>query len=365
MLYLDIFDKDYLSRTPVTGISTPSDLNYLRRLYMFNKDSIEQYYLSRNFTVKNTHILSRFLEHLSPHFSYDSYRYLEYVDDKLKYLTKHFKFTSDIEKGIVHSSAPFFGNSGEEIILIEYSPFDVKQVVKNWRTEPCITIAQHPRNDLKLLLPLGNQDGSRGGLGVMAIDPLKLALKYREFMREQYNNSLNGGVVLNKNHFVIKHVLSTTVEDYTDHMLLNRIMDKHYGEQEVTPKFKHKFKIFEPNKQVDRYVDNTLDVITGRRLDFVNIMNNIQLVFKLNASDLLCLPELSATRQSKWALVVSRLKYMCFLYDVALDKERNKHFINDWKRLITRLEKDKAMLGEFSYDVAKELEEYIYKIKQM
>ena len=364
MLYLDIFDRGYLSQSPVTGISVPSDINYLRRLYTFNKDSIEQYYLDRSFTVKNTHILSRFLEHLSPHFSYDSYRYIEYVDDKVRYLAKHFKFTSDIEKGLVHPPY-FFGNEGEEIIMVEYEPFDVKDVVKNWRTAPCIKIVTQPRNDTKLLLPLGNDDGSRGGLSVISLDPLKLALKYREFMREQYKNTLEDGIVLNKNHFVMKYVLNTTVEDYTDHMLLNKVMDKFYNQDEMVPRFKHKFKIFEPNAQLDRYVDETLNVISERRLDFVNIMNNIQLIFSLTASDLLALPEMSGTRQSRWALIVSRLKYMCFIYDVSKDKERNKHFINDWKRLVQRLEQDKGLLGNFSSEVLREIEDYMYRIKQM
>lgn len=364
MLYLDIFDRQYLEQTPVTGVSIPSDINYMRRLYTFNRDSIETYYLDRTFAVKNTHILSRFLEHIAPHFSYDPYRYLEYVDDKVRYLVKHFKFTSDIEKGLVHPPH-FFGNEGEEIIMVEYEPFDVLRVVKNWETEPCIRIVSHPRNDTKLLLPLGTDDGSRRGLSIVSIDPLKLALKYREFMREQYKNMKNDGIVLNKNHFVIKHVLNTTVEDTVDHMLLNKVMDKFYGKEEIVPKYKHKFKLYEPTTQIERYVDETLDVITNRRLDYVNIMNNIHLIFSMNATDLLALPEMSGTRQSRWALIVSRLKYMCFLYDVSKDRERNKHFINDWKKLAQRLEQDKGMLGEFSVETLNEVNDYLYRIKQM
>ena len=102
MLELDIFNKSYIDRTPITGVVVPSDLNYLRRLYVFNKDSIQNYYQERNFSVKNTHILSRLLEHFPSYLQYDSYRYLEYASDKTKYLAKHLKFTSDLEKGVVH-----------------------------------------------------------------------------------------------------------------------------------------------------------------------------------------------------------------------------------------------------------------------
>lgn len=364
MLHFEIFDREYLKNTPVTGVTVPSDLNYLRRLYTFNRDSIENYYLDRNFVVKNTHILSRFLTHLAPHFTYEPLRYIEYVDNKLTYLAKHFKFTSDIEKGLVHPPH-FFGNEGEEVVMIEYEPFDVEKVIANWKTEPCLKIVTHPRNDTKLLLPLGNNDESRGGLAVIALDPLKLALKYREFLREQYFREARGENTYNKNHFVIKYVLSTTVEDSVDHMFFNKVMDRFYGREEVTPKFRHKFKLYEPTKQIDRYVDQTLNTITSKKLDFVNTMNNIQLIFKISSIDLLATPDLSGTRQSRWSLVVSRLAYMCFLYDVSKDKGVNKHVINDWKKLMKRMKRDRGMLGEFGYELSKELEDYIYKIENI
>lgn len=364
MMYLNVFERGHVERTPVTGVQIPNDINYLRRLFSYNKEAIEQYYLERSFSAKNTHILSRYLEHLSPFLGYDVYRYLQYADDKTTYLSKHFKFTSDIEKGIVHPPY-FFGNGGEELILTEYDTFDVKSFVFNWKLEPCLKIVLHPRNDTKLLLPLGNDNGCNGGLGVIVINPLKLALKYREFMREQTKAEMEGGIVLNKNHFLMRHVLNATLADIVDHTLLNKVMDRFYDREEVTPKFKHRFKIYEPTTQLNRYVDQTLDVITNKRLDFINLMHNIQLVFKLDASELLVLPELAGTRQSKWAMVSSRLEHMVFLYDVCKAKEMNKHHINDWKRLVERMERDTGMLGDYSYSTETKLKDLMYKVKQM
>lgn len=364
MLRLNIFDKEYVDKTPVSGVIVPSDTQYLRRLYMFNKDSIETYYLERSFSTKNTHILSRFLEHLPPFLNYDSYRYLEYFRGKVEYLGKHFNFTSDIEKGVVHPPY-FFGNGGEEIIFSDYTNFDVAEVVRNWKLEPCLTVLNHSRNDTKLLLPLGNDNGCRGGLASIVIDLAKLALKYREFMREQYLSEINGGTVLNKNHFVMRHVLNTTVGDLVDHSFLNKVMDRFYGREEVTPKFKHRFKIFEPTTQIDRFVDQILDTITSKNIDFVNTLHNIPLMFKLDASELLLLPEFSGTRQSQWAFVVSRLEHMCFLYDVAKNKDGNKQHINDWKNVVKRLERDSVIKDQFSYTTSSVIQEQMYKIKNM
>jgi len=364
MQYFDVFSSEYISQTPVTGIVRPSDLNYLRRLYTFNRDMIVKYYQERNFVVKNTHILSRLLEHFPTYIEYDSYRYLEISDNKTKYLAKHFKFTSEIEKGVVHPDH-FFGNGGEEIIIASHANFDIKQTELLWRQAKSIQILKHNRNDTRLLLPLGTDDESRSGLSSILINIPKLSLQYREFVKEQHTKSLEEGTLLNKNYFVIKYVLPNTIEDIVDHMFLNKVMDKFYGLEEVVPKYKHRFKLFEPTTQIDRYVDQTLDVITNKNLDFINIMHNIQLMFNIDASELLGIEDVSFTRQIRWSIIASRLQYMIFLYDVSKNKNMNKHHINDWKRLIQRTERDNIMSDMFSYEIEQDIKEKMYKIKNM
>lgn len=364
MSQLDIFNRSYIDCTPASGVVKPSDINYLRRLYTFNRDSIENYYQSRNFSVKNTNILSRLVGHFPVYLNYDSYRYLEFANDRTKYLAKHYKFTSDIEKGIVHPSY-FYGNDGEEIIISGYDTFDVESAAANWKTSKCVNTLKHPRNDLRLLLPLGNDDGSASGIDAVQINVPMLSIKYREFVREQVVNSANGGTVLTKNNFIIKYVLPTMMEDVIDHAFLNKVMDKFYGIEDQTPKFKHRFKLFEPTTQVTRYIEQTLDVITSKRLDFVNILHNLQLIFKIDASELLALSDFGYTRQLRWAILASRIDHMLFIYDVAKNKDMNRHYLNDWKRFCSRLERDGGLEFGFSSGITSELKEKIYRVSQM
>lgn len=364
MLYFDLFDRRYLDAAPKTGIVIPSDLNYLRRLYAFNLEQIQEYFLSRNFSVKNTHILSRFIEHFPLYLNYDEYQYLQYASDKGKYLAKHFKMTSDIEKGIVHSSH-FFNRDCDEILFASEESFDLSRLRSHWKTENVIKTLKHPRNDLKLLLPLGNEDDANVGLTVLQINIPKLAMKYRYFMKEQYLSSQTGGRVLNKNNFVIKYVLSAMMADVIDHTFLNRIMDRFYNVPYKEPEGKHRFKLYEPTTQVTRYVDNILDVITNKKVDFVNLLRNIPLMFSEDASELLALDDLGYTSQVKWALLSSRLDHMCFIYDIARAKDMNRNFINDFKNFVKRVGQDNLLNDKFSYEIEKEIKEKLYKVSQM
>jgi hypothetical protein len=357
MLYLELFNKEYVEKSPITGLVMPTDLNYLRRLYTFNNDSITSYYKDRNFAIKNTNILSRILEHFPYYQEYDSYRYVSYSMDKIKYLSKHFKFTSEIEKGVVHP-AHFFGNKGEELIIADFEQFDISELDKNWQMANSISFLRMHRNDSKLLLPSGKNDESKVGLSTILINIPKLALQYRNFLIQQSKNVLYDKPVYNKNHFVIKYVLSNTIKEIVDHMVLNRVMDRFYGNEIVSPKYKHKFKIFEPNTQLDRYVEQTIDVITNKKLDFINTLSNIHLMFKLNATELLTLPEILYTRNIKTMLFISRLDHIVFLYDIAEQSKSlgmNKHYLNDFSRLAKRTLRDNMFNGMFSYETEKDL----------
>lgn len=357
MIYLDIFDNGYINRTPQAGISQQRDIDYIRRLYIFNRDAIYDYYQGRNFSVKNTNIISRIIEHLPPHLGYDTHRYLEYVDSKLVYLAKHFKFTNDLEEGVLHPPY-FFGNDGEEILFAGYENFNVTEFVSSWKSAPCVFALHHHRNDNRFLLPLGSDDGNLGGLSSLYVDIPKLAVKWREFVRMQ----LGADIQLSKNHFVTKYVLNTCMDSVIDHTLLNKVMDRFYGRQVVEPAKKHRFKIFEPSTQVDRYVEDTIDMLQSKSLDFVAMLRHIKLVFHEDAAKLLVLPDFGATRQSKAALLSTRIDHMCFLIDIAKNKDLSRQHLNDWKRLCQRLQRDNRIDQFFSYETAQAFKEKLTKV---
>lgn len=341
----------------------PRDIEYLRRLYRLNQEAVQNYYLSRSFAVKNTHIISRLLEHIPVHLSYEDYRYLDSVSGKLTYLGRHFLFTSDIEAGAVHPPY-FFANSGEEFIFAGQDDFDVYRAQSGWRTMSAVRVLMHPRSDDRMLLATGVDDGGQGGLASVYVDLGVLAYQWRQFQREQTLAEATGeGMVLSKNHFVARHVLPGMLKDIIDHTLLNKLMAMFYAEETIHPKRKYPFRVFTPTTQVNRYLEETLERIQSKKMDFVAILRHIKLVFSDSAADLLALPGFGGTRQIKPAVLATRIRYMAFLLDVSKDLSASRHHVNDFKRFVSRIKTDNNLESGLSYEIWQGVQEKIARIE--
>jgi len=362
MLYLELFRKEYVDKSPISGVVIQRDVNYLVNIYDYNISKIQNYYQNKIFAVKNNFILSRYVEHIPTDLSLPVENYVEQNRRFAIYLAKHFKFTSDIERGVVHNGY-FYGEGNSEVILVDDSYFNPYQVELQWKTYPCISVLQHNINDFNMLLPVSRNYGQRKGITVISFNPSILAIKYRQFLREQRINESKGEPVLNKNHFMYKYVLPGILPTQTDHVFLNVLMDYFYNRYEIPIiKYKLPFPIYRPYKQIDRWVKDTLYTLQNKNTNFINLLANIILPSGKSALQALVLPDISPTIQVQWAMLLSRLKFMVFLIDVSKNKNQSRHFINDWKNIIKRIQRtfDYGLL--FSYEETKEIETYMEKI---
>ena len=353
MLYFDLFNQNHLNQLPVSKVRYPRDYSYIKRLYTYNIDTIKNYYRNRNFFVKNTHILSRYLEHFSPHFDYDLYSYIDYIETRSDFLSKHFQFTSVIEKGIVHPPY-FFGNDGQELILSNSQIENIHVKETQWKDLTSIKILRTHRDDTKLLLPLAKDDGSHSGLDSVMINPIDLVLSYRQFLRSQREQD-SGDFDSLKSQFIIKYVLVNMLPDIVDFVLLNRVMNMFYGIENAEPSIHYRFKLFEPKKQLERYCSDVLNVITKSHLTLPMMLKNIPLVSAKDASELLSLPDLGYFRQIRWLFYITRIDYFLFLVDASAYLHSSQYYINDWKLLTTRLLQDTIPFSHMNTEFEQDL----------
>lgn len=346
MLYFKLFDEAFVRSAPKAGVKTPTVHKQLQRIFRHNHSTIEAYYLSRKFSVKHTHIVARMVESMPARLDLDLTDYSSVAEDRLEDLSRAYGFTSGYSKGIVHPPY-FYGNEGSCIILDQYKPINLELFDLDWRTYPCIETITHNRNDTKLLLPTGADDGARPGISVIGINVLALAAKYREFLRTEAIRFEEGHSPMTKGVFVTRYVLPNMMSSDIDHLVLNRVIDRFYGNKTMTPKYKHKFTLLSMEDKLDKYADSVVKTITETDLDFVGILKNIPLIFAKDASDLLAFKDIPDVRQTQWAMLASRMRYMIFCYDVAKKKGMSADFVEEWKLMVSRFKSSNALNGTF------------------
>lgn len=364
MLHFELFDRTHHNKTPKTGISIPDEINYLRGLYASNIKNIKKYYEEKKISVKNRNILSQILDNfnLMVDSSLEDFVYVN--ESSIDRLEKTFGLTSTSNKGKVNP--PFFyANGGSTVMLSEYNTYGINHIAKEWRSFPCLEVTHHPRNDMRLLLPYDNDDGSNGGIACVKLNMLALAIKYREFVKEQMFNERNGLPMLTKTMFLSRNVIPGIVESDLDHRFLNRIMDEFYGVKETTPGNKHAFMINEPYHKLNKTSSQILKTISEGQFKFDNLMRNIPMLVTQDAGQLLTFIDVPTNNNSNWFYVISRLRFMCFLYDVSPARRMNSDYIESWKLLAKQMERSKSMISGFPVKYESEINGYLEKIKGM
>lgn len=365
MAYFLLFNQGYIERTPKEGIHIPTEFDFLRRIYERNSDQIKNYYQSRNFFVKNTYFLIRVLNQLPLYPDMDIFSYARIIEDRLDGVLRTFRVTSEVQRGVIHPGY-MFGQDNDEVYISVYNSTNPDFIRKNWKTYNPIKIITQPADDLQLLLPTGKDHENKKGLVVLEIDFIGLAIKYREFYKEKKIVNLYTGEVseLNIQNFIYKYVINLMIDDIIDTVMLNRLMDRFYGIEPKESRYKHVFKILKPYKQIEQYIENTLDTITSKPMEFVNVLRNIKLLRKEDASIHYSYDFFVQNRQLLWAYILGRIDIMKFLVDLKVSNKKNLHHLNDWKRLFVRIENDRGFWDLLDYEKELEIKEKIRVITE-
>lgn len=331
----------------------PGEFDYIKGIYLRELLGIQDYYQNRVYATRNQHILVRLLTHIDTPHHYDLDRFIESTRARAPYIAKAFKFTSEIDKGIIHNGN-FYGHSNPEILIYEDSYFDAVYAEKNWKRISAINTIWHPRSDLGFMLGNGRVSSTDTGLSVISVNIPMLAVQFRCFMKEQMIRQSSGiGGVLGITHFVHMYVLPNMLYRHTDIVLFNRIIRLFYGIEMGEAKFKHPFPIVNYENKLDNLLVKIIDDYVGRNMSYEWLLAALPAFSSADSREALEMPDIGPTRQVWWAMVVSRLVPMKFLIDLGGEKSirYNRHYINRMQRDIKRLRRDNVLSDVMSDDM--------------
>jgi hypothetical protein len=311
-----------------TAFNTP-EFTYVINSYKKEIKNIKEYYRSRIFTVRSSHLLCRILTQAMAGIENDIYTFSDIVSARVENINRVFNLTSATTYGRMHDSVFY---KGPETIISTNGPVDLDTIEDNWKEAEPVKVVYHTTSNLGLLLPLGKADSSEYGLSVIDINIELLCLQYRCFLLEQNRKitDVSDSVVMSPEYFVHMYVLPNMLGRQLDLTIFNRFINIMHGDNNGKAFYKHPFNIVNYGSKLDSVLNELLDFLTNRPCDYKSVLKSFPSVCSDNLLQTLKLPDVSLTRQVWWGLLLSRLKICKTLLELGGDPgvRRNTSLLN-------------------------------------
>lgn len=336
-----------------TGLYHFPEFDYIRRTYLQELSTIEDYYHARVYAVKSNHFLQYLLDDLSVPMQYEPRRYVEACRARANFVSKTIGMTCDTGFGKIHQGT-FYGPGSQEIIFNVDEWFDIDEVLGNWQNIIAVKPLWHDRSDLNLMLPNGKKSGTESGLSAISINVAMLSLQYRQFSLDQMTRMGQKNGLLGTSHFIHMYVLPNMMGPHIDIVIFNRLMNLFYGKPMGIGLMRHAFPLSDYSSKVDHVLRKVLARLETIRADEVEMINFIPSIFSRTMIQALQMPDIATTKQAWWALLLTRIQIMKFLIDIGAisgSNLMNTQDINILKKDLYRLKRENVLQTVLPYDM--------------
>jgi len=284
---------------------------FVRRVLQAGLNQFIRYYQDNVTTVKSNHILVKLLQSIPVSKSLELQHYYDAVDAIAGDLSMAMKFTSSINKGNIFNSV-FYGNNSNEVLISIDVPFDSKYAHDHWKDVSAVRVLRHDRSSLALN-PLRGEDKYKEEIAVVSINIPLLAIQYRAF---RINENLISPDDSQKSvmQFIAMYVLPNMMTSHLDYVIFNRAYN--LLTDQANSLFINKTPFYQTNYElkVDRMLNEVIDKFSTTKARFDTILKSFQVITKESLFDVMQLPKVAPTRQVLWALVISRIRALKFLF---------------------------------------------------
>jgi hypothetical protein len=288
--------------------------NQLRDGLRRNLATVIEYYHNHSMAVESDHFLVRILQSIDIPMSQNLERYVDNVTSMSLNLSMALKMTSSIYRGQIFPGV-FYGPNCPEVLIAQNDDFDEVQAHKNWKYQCPVQVLRHPITDLGLKLPNGLDNSTDFGIAVITINIPLMAVMYRAFRMvenayaEEHNENPRSVM-----QFVHMYVLPNMLASHLDHVVFNRLRALSAGAPIGEVRRAHSFPLPDYSHQLNQAHAAMIDLLEKTSRDFRHMLQEIPLIVKDNLSELMKVPDIAPTQQVVWALSISRLPAIDFLF---------------------------------------------------
>lgn len=334
-----LFNNPPVSRR---GTLTVPRFDYLRRELRKNLEKVVGYYRVSPMYYSSRHLLVQILQHINVSLHQDLVRYRDLVEDLTDDLSRSLHLTSPTNVGRLQSPGVFYGKDSEEVLVVDDSPFSLDQVRDDWENLTPIRFLRHPKTDLTMQVPDGDQYSAETGLAVILVNIPMLACQYREWkLRELYHNPENPRTAM---QFLGLYPLTNSVASQVDVAFINRFIALYNDQPVLDTRDNHPFYLNHYEDPIDKEIAKIQLVLAKRALDFDQTLEALVPIAAESFREVIALPSMPMTRQVTWALLLARLPLITWLvqWNLVNGHNRNRHALNVIRRALIEFRNDSA-----------------------
>lgn len=322
-----------------------TDYDYCINVLNKNLKTVLEYNRSNPTSVTSNHFLVKLIESVSVSSHLDVDIYMDRVEDVSDSLSMSLGMTSPLSSGKVFSPGVFYGHGSSEIIIYISEKISVNEVENNWENlQPC-KFLMHPKSDLGLDVPKGEQNSLETGYSVITIDIPLLMSQYR--MWRQRERKLNKDDQKTVMQFVSMFVLPNMLESQLKIALFNRLSNFLFNRPNGISGIKKPFFLINVDKRLDKNLKMMVSNYKNYNYNYDHVLEGIRIFGDETLRDVIKIPNMAFTRQVTWALTIVRIPIILFLLNLnGNDRNRiNGTFNNNIRRSLENLLNNNSLIS--------------------
>lgn len=326
------------------GVSVPAKFTMTKRRLRKNLIEVIKHNRKNRYAVKSNHLLVKLLKSMNLDPELPLFEYYRLAQNRYERVSRSERLTSNLYRGDVRDDPTFYGDGTNEVLLSVSEDVDILTLDRKWSSLAPVRVLSHPYTDLSLTAMDGRKKGIFDSIAVIQIDLVKLALQYRQWYHEQLDS---GSYVLRTPmQFMFEYPLTNALISHHDVAIQNRLVSHFKGE--AVGDFENDWPMYlkDNSHEVDDYLLERIAHLHRRPMTYIDIMQQVPLVFYEDLLALAELPDSPATRQNSWALNLARVPIIRFLVqlDYEIGSQRNIQEMSTLRKTLIALERNRDMM---------------------
>lgn len=335
----------FTNDTSTVGVITmPASFNMTRRRLRKNMIDVVKHNRRQSYSVRSNNLLVKLLQTMNLDVELSLFEYHRLAERRAERAAHSLKLTTPKQRGDVRTEATFYGEETNEVIMAVSEDIDILNVEDTWRGMMPVKILAHPHTDTMPVILDGRRAGKDNAYAVIHIDPVALAMQYRQWVHDQIERGYS--IIRTPMQFVYQYPLTNALSSHMDVAIQNRLVAQFVGEELESVDNPWPFYLRDMDKEVDNYIFDRLRYLHRRSSTYDHVLKSVGVAVADTLMDLTELPKTVATRQIGWALTMARAPIIRFLVqlDYTVGGQRNLIQTNKIERSLRDMSYDRELM---------------------